>query len=306
MDRKILALLATMALVAVGCESIDGSDSSAGGQPVGSTVEAMSADADVNTVRVADNVASVKINEFTYDELGDVDTYSFTFNLPDGTSATFTDADIGSESEEAIGPWGGLLLIGENADFDWVEVLIGFGVGDFATEQEWVENSLFTLARVDPDGDEWFGYDTYMVAGDETGTLPAGSAEYYGVVIATIYEDGEYVDENLFGEVLVGADFDGETVDILLEGGGAGGFFSLEGTDLAIDGSGYSGQIDGTALTINETVSEMSGDVLGAFFGDDAEATAGVFGVESSGQDAIDGDDVEIVGGFAAYDSTLD
>lgn len=308
MNGRILALLATTALVAVGCTDNDGPRGEAMGLPVGGTAKAMSADTDGDTTRVADDLASVRLSDLTYDEFGEVETVNVTFNLPDGTSVSFNEEEIGEDGWAEIGPWYGLWLYGENADEDAAWVLVGAGPAGFEPYpyDEFMEDALFSLAMVNPAGDDPdLGYNTYMVAGDKTGTLPEGSADFYGITYADVYWQGEWVDET-FGYAEVNADFDGETVDLWLEGLGSETYFELVGVDLAIDGSDYGGEIDGYIET-PEPYAILTGDVLGAFFGDDALATAGVFAAEESNMDAYyDGDDFDIVGGFAAYDPAID
>lgn len=276
-------------------------------------VNVMSADADANTVRVTDDLATVTLNDLTFNGDGDLDTFSITFNLPDGSSVTLTNEDtVSVEDLKDIGDTGvGLRLDTENEDGDLVNIIIGLGLDPFEGEpddEEIAAEALFALARIDPDGDNPdFGFDTYLVTGAETDTMPAeGEATYSGFTIASVYHHGVLEGDHLRGDVTVTADFEDLEVDIDLEGSGGGNSYMLEGDNLAIDGSDYGGTIDGwinpdgaDLLIIPNKSYNAVGDVLGAFFGDDAEATAGVFG--ATGTDLLN-HEVEVIGGFGAYE----
>lgn len=264
----------------------------------------MSADSDENTVTVTRDLATIVVNSLDVDE----GTFSVTFGLPDGSSVTLTDEDdlISSDFDFGIGHGGrGIRLVVENDDGDIVGILIGFDLtSDFDFDEEdiaeAIDEAIFVLARVDPDADGRDGVDTYMVTGDETETLPRGSATYHGLTISSVYVDGDLVSDHLTGGAFIEADFANSLVDITLSGHGGGVDFHLTGSDLPIDGSQYDGLLTGSVDNGDEV--DLVGDVLGAFFGDAAQATAGVFGVEETLQEALINDrDVEIVGGFAAY-----
>ena len=142
--------------------------------------------------------------------------------------------------------------------------------------------------------DPVFGFNTYLVAGVETETLPTGSATYEGFTVASVFNNDALVFEDFVGSVFVEASFDSSLVDIALDGASVESpsiTYTLAGTDLAIVGSQYDGPITGTGIGI-----PVTGDLFGAFYGSDAEATAGVFGAEGS----ADGDNIDIVGAFGA------
>lgn len=324
------ALVASLALAA--CDSnnapavVQDVDPVAGplGLSLGEAVAVMSADANMHLVRVSDQHSTVTLNELTFDLEGEIDTFSITFGLPDGSEVTITDEDApDSFSELSIGDGEGLRLTWNDVDDgNRVGIMIGLGLdtdleGD--AEADIAGDALFALARIDPDGDNPdFGVDTYMVTGAETEAMPVeGSADYSGVTIASLYHHGVPGSDHLTGSVYVEADFEDGLVDIDLEGSDgdiSGDWYYLSGDNLAIDGSGYGGTISGVInpegfdetnpyIDPNVPITNVSwnavGDVLGAFFGDDAEATAGVFG--ASGTDLLN-HDVEVVGGFAAYE----
>lgn len=302
MGGRIYALLATTALVAVGCTGDDAAVSGPAGLVFDTPVNVMSADADANTVRVANDAATVELTDLTFDAEGGIDTFGITLGLPDGTSVSFNETDMFPPGEEEIGPWWGVLLAGENPNWDRVEILIGAGFDNPENYEELFNSALFALARVDPYTDEPdFGFDTYMVSGDVTDTLPEGEGYYYGDTIASGYAEGALLGD-AYGIVEVAAGFTDGTVDIYMNGDGAAWGYELIGFDLSVDGSSYGGDIDGIAGYEGCACEiSMSGDLLGAFFGDNAEATAGVFGVDETDFEAEGGADMEIVGGFAAY-----
>lgn len=180
-------------------------------------------------------------------------------------------------------------------------------------------------------------FDVYMLTGVETETLPRGWATYSGKTIATAYVGGDLVSSYFIGSAYVAADFANSSVDVALEGeayigDGLYAGYDLVGQDLAVEGSRYRGAlgiVDGAhhvsefyiesyalpqAQCIGEcgpykmtTTTEIAGDLIGAFYGENAEATAGVFAAEETGHEAaVNGADVEIVGGYGAYADVLE
>lgn len=301
MNGRIAALLATTALVAVGCSDSSSSvDSSPVAGPLGlvfdTAVSVRSADTDGDTVRVTDDLASMTLNALTFDGEGEIETISLTFGLPDGTSVTMDNVFEGSLF--AIGPWWG---VGYENEEGTVELIVGAGLDDPGGGEELFDTAPFMVARIDPGADDpdlWF--DTYMVTGNETESMPfEGSAVFSGISFGSVYLYGE-IFSDFYGSAWIGADFESGTVDLLLEGDGEFvDYYELWGNDLTITGSGYEGNIVGIAILEGECECNMTGDVLGAFYGETAEATAGVFGASESD---LDGEFVDIVGGFAAYD----
>lgn len=288
------------------------------------------------SVFVTDDRHSVKVLSLDPDGL----TFEIEITMPDASVVTLTEADI---SENSVGDqWGSPQMThingqhalranldtdGEGAAGDQVNVLIGLGldaphsVGDLDAAD--ATEALVMLARIDQAGDDIDGFNAYLMTGEVTETLPTGWAEYNGRTISTVYVDGGLWDETVFGSAWVVADFGDATVDIRLDGSGSyaegeGGSFSyvLYGDDIPIDGSSYEGALGVANLPwvtseveINPTgpdniyTVDLAGDVIGAFYGEDAEATGGVFGAEETNfEDA----DVEIVGGYIAYGENLD
>lgn len=276
-------------------------------------VDVMSADRRDNTVVVGDDEATITLNSLDM-ETGE---FSITLGLPVGDPVTLTQDDIVPDSPEIDHINGEHVLrlelntghTEDDPEGDAVNVLIGLGLD---TDPKWndpeslvagdADDALFMLTWVDPaadNGPDDLGFNTYMVNGVETAAMPAeGSANYSGDTFTTIYDNGE-LDDYGTGHVDVTANFGLEpTVDITLTDGGFHDY-SLTGTGLLMDGSGYGGTIEGyvDAGFLQPEV-DVTGDLLGAFFGADAEATAGVFGAVGEGE----GHEIEIIGGFAAYE----
>lgn len=314
MGKNKIFLLATTALIAVGCSSDNqlggpaSGDVGPSGLPYDRTIGVMSSDTDGDSVRVSDSMAAVELHNLVFEE-GNVTSFELTMHLPDGSTFQMSSDQTWWTEVRDLGAAEGLLLTGETyyeefGDYDRAQILFGYGwgVGE-VSQEEGLSSALFALARVQWADADLDGYYTYLAAGDTTAELPAGSMTYSGGLWASAYSNGELVDDYLGGEVWVGADFEGGMVDIWLEGGGELAGFWLEGNDLVIEGSGYGGELWG------EGGSEagcgggcwLTGDVLGAFFGTDAEATAGVFGVQETEDFSLEGQDLEFVGGFGAY-----
>ena len=94
--RILLGTTAILALAA--CNSSDDFILPAGGDPgplglvFETEVDVMSADReDGNTVFVSDERATITLNDLTYDVDGDIDSFSITLGLPDGSSVTLTE-----------------------------------------------------------------------------------------------------------------------------------------------------------------------------------------------------------------------
>lgn len=291
------------------------------GKTVPVTVGVMSADRQPeNTVSVSREEATVTLNSI------DLDTGAFdvTLTLPDGSSVNLTEASpIFNLIDENI------LQAFELTDDTGNVVQVAFGFDlrpddpQDPLEDPSVENTIFGVARVnleeDPaDDPDLNGFNTYVAFGDETETLPTGWASYTGATIATVYRDGNLIDNDFVGHAYIGADFENSEVDVELNGYYSGNSFdysyALVGEDIPVEGSTYTGVLgiadfgyatseftvedDGVVI---ETI-DLDGDILGAFYGENALATAGVFGAtETEHEEVFNEEDVEIVGGFAAY-----
>lgn len=232
------------------------------GNTIGTTIPMMSADLG----GVSDVDASIVFNTDG----------TFTVTLPGGTAVTVADADSTAPPQ----PDSNLGTIVESFLVDsgtWqVDVHLG---EDAATGRD-----LFLLARVDDaTGLVAPSPMAYMLFGDETDTLPSGNALYSGGFIADVFDGvaGTYIEQRV-GTADIDADFTGSTVDVTLtEGGESGAMYTA--TALPMTGARYAGTISGSGY---------SGDLMGAFFGDNAEQTAGTFGM----QDAT----TDMIGAFAA------
>lgn len=279
------------------------------GLDLGNAVTVMSADANMHLVRVSDQHSTVTLNALTFDLEGDIETFNLTFGLPDGSTVTIDEGDDWDfHGHLELGDDGtGIMLKAVNDDKDDVRIIIGLGLDTemVDSEKDIAGEALFALAAIDRDGDHPLGYDTYMVSGDETGTLPAsGTAFYSGVTLATLIRNGFDFDDHMTGKAKITAHFLPQTVDIHLKGEGGDWSYDLFANDLKIaeDSSQYGGDIDGTVASGHGDF-DVEGDLLGAFYGDGAEATAGVFGAE--GSDGHD-NDYELVGGYAGYVTDVD
>lgn len=183
------------------------------------------------------------------------------------------------------------------------------------------------------DGDD-FTPEVYALIGDETETLPEGKATHVGEVYATIYTNDEVLSFTE-GDITIDTNFDTASAVAVLSGSydlpvdayeEAGLVvileearnWSLHADNVVIDSALYSGVIGGEGSTLSvptasETVTvldqsvvlyngletvDMTGELAGAFFGPDAEATAGVLAADGTG---VEVPSVDIVGGYAAY-----
>lgn len=203
---------------------------------------------------------------------------SFTVTLPGRGPITVSDADSVSPrlTDDVLGTTVESFRV--DAGTIWsVDVHLG---------EDAVGRDLFLLARVVDDAETIMPSPiTYLVVGDETDTLPDGSATYNGGYYAEIFDrtDGTYLDEQT-GTVDIQANFDAASVDVTLtETTEFGGADVYSATGLTLSGAQYEGAITGAGYT---------GTLIGAFYGANAEATAGAFGLEDA--------TTEIIGGFAA------
>jgi len=310
------------------------------GNEVPVTVTVISSDRQPgNTVRVSDEIATVSLNDLTFDTDGNVETFEIVLGLPDGNSVTLDEENTVDDSISgpvSIGPGQGVFIQADTdtdpgRTGDKVNILVGFDldIADLPPDTNALEEPepglddvLFALARVDLDegenGPDDQGFNQYMVFGDQTDNLPTGWATYSGLSIASVYVDGSLLSSYFRGTSAVVADFENNDVDITLSGQYSGkgviASYALTGEDIPVDGSQYEGDLGPiSSFTCNgcspdwaDNNVDLAGDVIGQFFGPNAEATAGVFGAEQTDHEAvIDSSDVEIVGGYAAYTDTL-
>lgn len=314
MTKKMTMILAGAGLVLAGCGGGGGNGGGGGiagpadlpvplGLEFGVPVSVLSADQRPGeSVFVGNDLATLTLNDLTLDGDGNVLTFSLTLGLPNGGSVTLDETNdvIFDDFVEQIADVGFGTARLETADGDVVDIIVGFGFDpevDSTAEAAFAGNGLFVMAIVDELEEEpVFGFNTYLVAGAETETLPTGIAIYEGFAVASVYADGALVEEEIFGDVFVGADFDLNTVDLFLGGGGFAAGYELGGEDLDIVDSQYSGAIAGNVFIIDGPEAFVEGEVFGAFYGADAEATAGVFVADGFDAEV----ELEIVGGFGA------
>lgn len=206
---------------------------------------------------------------------------TLTITLPGGGSVTIADAFTGP-----VGPDADLLTTTANYFDGTYDVDVHLG-------EDVAGSDLFILARIDDSITTPANPVTFVVFGDETATLPTGSATYTGGFISDVFDATGAPDAllpQLSGTASITADFVGNTVDLSLTEVGEGTGLVIAGTAIPIVGAQYTGAISGGAY---------SGDVLGAFYGPGAEATAGTFNVVDPG--AGPGTETVIVGGFTGF-----
>ena len=300
----------------------------------------MSADVSANTVTVGSGLATIVVNAVDVDEetfsvtFGLPDGSSVT--ITDEDTLLSSDFSFGIGSRDGVR----LVVKNDEGDIVGILIGFEFG-SDLVAEgldaddiAEVIDEAIFVLVRVDPAGDdpeegdefEDLGVDTYMVTGDETVDLPAGAAHYKGITISSVYWDGVLLDDHVTGNFRAGVDFETSTVELKLGGDGSyldtsgeedvrrDFFYRLQADDLVVDGSRYGGVIGQRIVGVGarggfieidtadgtENI-EIVGELLGAFYGEFAESTAGVYGAtETALEAALNEEDVEIVGGFAA------
>lgn len=206
---------------------------------------------------------------------------SFTITLPGSAPVTVTDADAQGPSETHIN------LLTTHTSYQIgttiaVEVHLGEETGG---------RDLFLLASVDDStGTVSPSPMTYLVFGDETATLPTGTATYTGGFTATVFDaSGDYVAER-GGTTSFNANFGTGAVDLAMTVVGEGGGEVYGGTGTITSGARYAGTITSTG-----TPTAFSGDFNGAFFGSDADGTAGTFNATNVGATE------EIIGGYTGF-----
>lgn len=206
---------------------------------------------------------------------------SFTVTLPDATSVTVTaaDVDVPAAADASMGTTVTSYVVGTTA----VDVHIG---------EDTVGRDLFLLARADDlTGAVIPSPMTYVVFGDDTETLPGGTANFTGGFQATVFDNGgNYVAERTGGSA-IDVDFTARsiTVELNVVGEGAGEQYTGTGT-IAAGTSQYSGTMDSTG-----GVTSYSGLFNGGFYGAGAEATAGTFNATNATATE------EIIGGFTGF-----
>ncbi len=209
---------------------------------------------------------------------------TFTLDLPNGSSITVADAD------ETDPPQPDTVL-----DTTVASYVVGMATQvDVHLGEDGVGRDLFFLGRVDDITGGSPGFLTWVLLGDETDTLPTGSATFNGGFYADILDvaTGAYVAERT-GDSVINADFDAVTDHIgitLTVTGAEGGGEEYSGTGTIGSGARYTGTIASSG-----GMSAFSGDFNGAFFGAGAEATAGTFNAVDTGAGT------ELVGGFSGF-----
>ena len=206
---------------------------------------------------------------------------TFTINLASGGSITVDDADIVPGDPQF------------NADLNTTSATYFVGLNeqvDVHLGEDALGSDLFILARIDDFGAPAPSPMAFVVFGDETATLPTGTATYNGGFISEVFDATGASLSQWSGTSVIDANFGGNSVDVTLSvvGEGAGVIFS--GSDLAVTGAQYGGTISSTGGG-----SAYAGDFNGAFFGPNAEATAGTFNAQDTGTSD------QIVGGFTGF-----
>ena len=194
---------------------------------------------------------------------------SFTVTLPDSTPVLVTDADLDSPAEADA-------ILGTTV----TSYVVGTTMVDVHIGEDAVGRDLFLLARTDDvTGTVSPSPMTYLVFGDDTDTLPGGTANFTGGFRATVFNAaGDYLRDRSGGST-IDADFGAGSVSVVLDvvGEGAGEQYTGTGTI----GAGTS-QYTGTIASSGGATS-FSGLMNGGFYGSGAEATAGTFNATNAG-----------------------
>lgn len=213
---------------------------------------------------------------------------SFTLNLPNGSSVT---AAAAAPSDPAAPDdvldttsWAYAIDPGTPAG---TEVRVHLG-------EDTSGRDLFLLARVDSIAGATPSPLTWVLMGDETDTLPTGTATFNGGFYADVLDTatGGFLEERT-GDAVIDADFDAvaNQIDVALTVTGAEGTGEVySGTGSFVSGARYEGTIASSG-----GLSSFDGDFNGAIFGDNAEATAGTFNAVDVGAGS------ELVGAFTGF-----
>lgn len=300
MDNRAISLAALASMALAGC----GGNSSADLVPPLGTPAAVPIP--INAASLTGGLTAGEAT-FTFNQDGSIEV-----GLPDGGRIVLTEDDIGESGDFVVvhnrkGDEidGGELTVYETADGDRIEIALGTDLAD---------DFIFATARLDRADDGLEGFDTYGVTGNETdpAALPQGGAEYEyeGAFLASVMVEGEILSDTLTGTVKVEADFGDALVDVEFKGGyeqadgpGKSPEFKATFDDLPVTGAQYAGAMDSGHMDLpgGDRI-RLDGDLIGAFYGPDAEATAGVFtAFEESGKDP----DIDIAGGYWAWDEDL-
>lgn len=308
MNTKTKMIVAGACLALAGCGGGGGGGPGAGPVIIEPIVPVVMS-ATHGSVDVETDAASIVVNSIDLD----AGTFSVTITLADGiTEVTMTDLNVDNLDEFGFGSSAedGIRVKLDNGAGDDVWLYVGLlpGADEDALitaddTADIIDASLFVIAAVDPDGGG-SDFSSYIVTGDQTqpGDMPSGTATFNGFSVATVYKSGSVQHSHpMTGDATIVANFDLGLVDIDLSGSHSSDSYVLTATGVEIDGSIYEGigELTGSITADGvHTTNVATGDVIGAFYGDGAEATAGVFGAA--------GDDsathlIEIVGGFGAY-----
>lgn len=206
---------------------------------------------------------------------------SFTVTLPDTTAVTVTDADVDvpAEPDATLGTTVTSYVVGTTA----VDVHIG---------EDTLGGDLFLLARADDlTGAVVPSPLTYLVFGDDTETLPGGTANFTGGFHATVFDGGGNFVAERSGGSDIDVNFTAGSITVTLDVVGEGAGEQYTGTGTIVAGtSQYAGTIISTGIGTAYT-----GLFNGGFFGAGADATAGTFNAAN----ALDTE--AIIGGFTGF-----
>lgn len=210
---------------------------------------------------------------------------TFTLDLPNGLSVTVAESDIDVAPE---------------ADTTMKTTVTSYVVVGATTQvdihlgEDTLGSDLFFLGRVDSITGVVPRPLTWVAFGDDTETLPTGTAAYTGGFHADLLNSttGAFIEERT-GDSVINADFDAVTdhIDITLSVTGAeGSGETYGGTGSFVSGGQYGGTLASTG-----GLTSFAGSFNGAFYGPDAEATAGTFNATDAGAGT------ELVGGFTGF-----
>ncbi len=209
---------------------------------------------------------------------------TFTLNLPNGSSVTVAAAD------QTDPPAADTVLDTTVASYVVAATTqVDVHLGEDATGKD-----LFFLGRVDSVAGATPSPLTWVLLGDETDTLPTGTATFNGGFYADVLDSttGGFLEERT-GDAVIDADFGAamNQIDVALTVTGAEGTGEVySGTGSFVSGARYEGTIASSG-----GLSAFAGDFNGAIFGDNAEATAGTFNAVDAGAGS------ELVGAFTGF-----
>lgn len=283
--KSIGVLIACAGLA--GCLTSGGGDGSGGAvvfEPVGGELDGVppfGATAEVSVQMFsADlvNGASTAVATITFHTSG-----TFTIDLPGAGTLTVAEGDLDGVPvyNAELGTTVAAYFVGPPTNEHQLEIFLG---------EDAAGSDLFALARYeDLNGTEPSPV-SYLLLGDETTTLPAGMGTFTGGFIADVRDLATGASgSRMAGTSEIAANFGAGTVGVTLtETGSEGGGVVFTGTATSIAGARYADALTGTGSGSES----YSGFFEGAFFGPNAEATAGVFHAEDVGAG------LEVIGGF--------